>query len=226
MIELYSWPAPNGHKLHILMEELAIPYEVVPIDITSGAQHTPSYRAINPNGKIPAIVDHAPSDCGGPVTVFESGAIMMYLAEKEGRFLPQDVRQRREVLQWLFWQVGGLGPMMGQAQHFFRYASEKVPYATTRYQTETKRLLKILDDRLKTREYICSDYSIVDMACFPWIRVHKMTGITLDDFPNVKAWYGRVRSRPAVGQAIELLKDRWVDVTTSEQAKHNLFRAG
>ncbi|MNC06831.1 Disulfide-bond oxidoreductase YfcG [compost metagenome] len=226
MIELYSWPAPNGHKLHILMEELAIPYEVVPIDITSGAQHTPSYRAINPNGKIPAIVDHAPSDGGEPVTVFESGAIMMYLAEKEGRFLPPDVRQRREVLQWLFWQVGGLGPMMGQAQHFFRYASEKVPYATTRYQTETKRLLKILDDRLETREYICSDYSIVDMACFPWIRVHKMTGITLDDFSNVKAWYGRVRSRPAVGQAIELLKDRWVDVTTSDQAKHNLFRAG
>ena len=226
MIELYSWPAPNGHKLHILMEELAIPYQVVPIDITSGAQHTACYRAINPNGKIPAIVDHAPSDGGAPVTVFESGAIMLYLAEKEGRFLPRDSRQRREVLQWLFWQVGGLGPMMGQAQHFFRYASEQVPYATTRYQTETKRLLKILDDRLETREYICGDYSIVDMACFPWIRVHKMTGITLEDFENVKAWYGRVRSRPAVGQAIELLRDRWVDVTTSDQAKHNLFQAG
>ncbi|NBA97611.1 glutathione S-transferase N-terminal domain-containing protein [Pseudomonas sp. R5(2019)] len=225
MIELYSWPAPNGQKLHLLMEELAISYRVVPIDITRGAQHTTSYRAINPNGKVPAIVDHAPADGGAPVTVFESGAIMMYLAEKERRFLPHDPRQRLEVMQWLFWQVGGLGPMMGQAQHFFRYASERVPYAIARYQTETKRLLKLLDDRLETRAHICGDYSIVDMACFPWIRVHKMTGVALDEFPNVQAWYGRVRSRPAVGRAIDLLRDRWVDVSTSDQAKHNLFRA-
>ena len=224
MIDLYSWPAPNGHKAHILVEELAIPYRIIPIDITSGAQHQTSYQAINPNGKIPAIVDHAPLDGGAPITVFETGAILLYLAEKEGRFLPTDPRQRSEVLQWLFWQVGGLGPMMGQAQHFFRYASTPVPYGITRYQGETRRLLKVLDSRLAEREYVCATYSIADMACFPWIRIHKMTGVSLDDFPNVEAWYGRVRSRPAVGRAMDLLRDLWVDVTKSDQAKRNLFQ--
>lgn len=224
MIDLYSWPAPNGHKAHILVEELAIPYRIIPIDITSGAQHQTSYQAINPNGKIPAIMDHAPLDGGAPITVFETGAILLYLAEKEGRFLPTDPRQRSEVLQWLFWQVGGLGPMMGQAQHFFRYASTPVPYGITRYQGETRRLLKVLDSRLAEREYVCATYSIADMACFPWIRIHKMTGVSLDDFPNVEAWYGRVRSRPAVGRAMDLLRDLWVDVTKSDQAKRNLFQ--
>ncbi|MGY2488854.1 glutathione S-transferase N-terminal domain-containing protein [Cupriavidus sp. CP313] len=224
MIDLYSWPAPNGHKAHILVEELEIPYRIIPIDITSGAQHQPGYRAINPNGKIPAIVDHAPLDGGGPITVFETGAILLYLAEKENRFVPVDPRQRSEVLQWLFWQVGGLGPMMGQAQHFFRYASTPVPYAITRYQAETRRLLKILDDRLKEREYVCGTYSITDMACFPWVRIHKMTGVSLDEFPAVQAWYGRVRARPAVGRAMDLLRDRWVDVTTSDRAKQSLFQ--
>lgn len=224
MIDLYSWPAPNGHKAHILVEELEIPYRIIPIDITSGAQHQPGYRAINPNGKIPAIVDHVPLDGGEPITVFETGAILLYLAEKESRFLPVDPRQRSEVLQWLFWQVGGLGPMMGQAQHFFRYASTPVPYAITRYQAETRRLLKVLDDRLKEREYVCGTYSITDMACFPWVRIHKMTGVSLDEFPAVQAWYGRVRARPAVGRAMDLLRDRWVDVTTSDRAKKNLFQ--
>ncbi|MCY0855564.1 glutathione S-transferase N-terminal domain-containing protein [Cupriavidus sp. D39] len=224
MIDLYSWPAPNGHKAHIVVEELAIPYRIIPIDITSGAQHQTSYQAINPNGKIPAIVDHAPLDGGAPITVFETGAILLYLAEKEGRFLPTDLRQRSEMLQWLFWQVGGLGPMMGQAQHFFRYASTPVPYGITRYQGETRRLLKVLDNRLAEREYVCATYSIADMACFPWIRIHKMTGVSLDDFPNVEAWYGRVRSRPAVGRAMDLLRDLWVDVTKSDQAKRNLFQ--
>ncbi|WP_454741964.1 glutathione binding-like protein [Cupriavidus necator] len=224
MIDLYSWPAPNGHKAHILVEELEIPYRIIPIDITSGAQHQASYRAINPNGKIPSIVDRAPLDGGEPITVFETGAILLYLAEKENRFLPVDPRQRSEVLQWLFWQVGGLGPMMGQAQHFFRYASTPVPYAITRYQAETRRLLKILDDRLKERDYVCGTYSIADMACFPWVRIHKMTGVSLDEFPAVQAWYGRVRARPAVGRALDLLRDRWVDVTTSDQAKQNLFQ--
>ena len=224
MIDLYSWPAPNGHKAHILVEELEIPYRIIPIDITSGAQHTASYRSINPNGKIPAIVDHAPLDGGPPITVFETGAILLYLAEKENRFLPADPRQCSEVLQWLFWQVGGLGPMMGQAQHFFRYASTPVPYAITRYQAETRRLLKVLDDRLQEREYVCGTYSITDMACFPWIRIHKMTGVSLDEFPRVQAWYGRVRGRPAVGRALDLLRDQWVDVTTSAQAKQNLFQ--
>lgn len=224
MIDLYSWAAPNGHKVQILVEELGIPYRAIPINITSGAQHEASYRAINPNGKIPAIVDHHPHDGGDPLTVFETGAIMMYLAEKEGRFLPADTRQRIEVLQWLFWQVGGLGPIMGQAQHFFRYAAEHMPYPTTRYQNEMRRLLKVLDNRLEGKEYICNEYSIADMACFPWIRIHKMTGVPLDDFPSVQAWYGRVRGRPAVSRGLDLLRDQWVDVTTSAEAKINLFQ--
>ncbi|AEF90720.1 MAG: glutathione S-transferase family protein [Pseudomonadales bacterium] len=224
MIDLYSWAAPNGHKVQILVEELEIPYRVIPINITAGDQHTDAYRAINPNGKIPAIVDHAPADGGGPFTVFETGAIMVYLAEKEKRFLPTEPRQRSEVLQWLFWQVGGIGPMMGQAQHFFRYASEKVPYAITRYQTETRRLLKVLDDRLDGREFICGEYSIADMASFAWIRIHKMTGVPLDEFPRVQDWYGRVRSRPGVGRGLDLLRNEWVDVTKSDEAKLNLFQ--
>ena len=223
MIDLYSWPAPNGHKVQIMMEELGVPYRVIPIDITSGDQHDASYLAINPNGKIPAIVDHAPVDKGAPVTVFETGAILLYLAEKEKRFLPTEMRQRSEVFQWLFWQVGGLGPMMGQAQHFFRYAPEPVPYAIERYQKETRRLLTLLDERLQGRDYVCGEYSITDMACFPWIRIHKLTGIALEDFPNIQAWYGRVRSRPAVGRAMDVLRDRWVDVSSSAEAKHNLF---
>ncbi|HTD04281.1 glutathione S-transferase N-terminal domain-containing protein [Undibacterium sp.] len=224
MIDLYSWPAPNGHKVQILMEELEIPYQIIPIDITSGAQHEASYRAINPNGRIPAIVDRAPLDNGAPISVFETGAILLYLAEKENRFLPAEPRRRTEVIQWLFWQVGGLGPMMGQAQHFFRYAPEPVPYATERYQNETRRLLKVLNERLEGREYVCGTYSITDMACFPWVRIHKLTGVSLDEFPRVQAWYGRVRARPAVDRAIDLLKDRWVDVTRSAEAKRNLFR--
>jgi GST-like protein len=176
MIDLYTWPAPNGHKVQILVEELGIPYRVVPVDITRGDQHLPGYRAVNPNGKIPAIVDHAPQGGGAPVTVFESGAVMLYLAEKEKRFIPSEPRLRGEVLQWLFWQVGGLGPMMGQAQHFFRYAPAPVPYGIERYQKETRRLLQVLDDRLQGREYVCDDYSIADMACFPWIRIHKVPG--------------------------------------------------
>lgn len=223
MIDLYTWPAPNGQKAQILVEELGIPYRVIPINITKGDQHEPSYRAVNPNGKIPAIVDHLPLDGGEPFTVFESGALMQYLAEKEGRFLPSEPRQRSEVLQWLFWQVGGLGPMMGQAQHFFRYATEKVPYGITRYQNEARRLLKVMDQQLDGRDYLCDSYSIADMACFPWVRIHKMTGVSLEPFAHVQAWYGRVRARPAVGRALDLLRDQWVDVSTSDEAKRNLF---
>jgi len=224
VIDLYTWPAPNGHKVQILVEELGIPYRVMPIDITQGDQHQSAYRAINPNGKIPAIVDHAPRDGGPPLTVFESGAVMLYLAEKEGRFLASDLRPRSETLQWLFWQVGGLGPMMGQAQHFFRYAPVPVPYGIERYQQEVRRLLQVLDDRLEGRDYIVgSDYSIADMACFPWIRIHRLTGVSLADFPRVQAWYGRVRARPAVDLGVSLLRERWVDVTASDDAKRNLF---
>lgn len=224
MIDLYSWAAPNGHKVQILIEELEIPYRTIPINITAGDQHTEQYRAINPNGKIPAIVDRAPADGGEPLAVFETGAIMVYLAEKEKRFLPTQLRQRSEVLQWLFWQVGGIGPMMGQAQHFFRYAPEQVPYAIARYQTETERLFRVLDERLEGRDFICDEYSIADMASFAWIRIHKMTGVALDEFPRVQDWYGRVRSRPGVGRGLDLLRDQWVDVTKSDDAKLNLFQ--
>ncbi|MBA3771185.1 MAG: glutathione S-transferase N-terminal domain-containing protein [Ramlibacter sp.] len=226
MIDLYSWPAPNGHKVQILVEELGIAYRLVPINITTGAQHEESFRAINPNGRIPAIVDHEPAGGGAPFTVFESGAVMLYLAQKQGRFLPDDPRRRSEVIQWLFWQVGGLGPMMGQAQHFFRYAPEPVPYGIARYQNETRRLLKVLDDRLEGREYLCDTYSIADMACFPWIRIHKLTGVSLDEYPRVQAWYGRVRSRPAVGRGVNLLRESWVDISVSAEAKKNLFERG
>lgn len=223
MIDLYTWPAPNGHKVQILVEELGIPYRVVPVDITQGDQHQSSYRAVNPNGKIPAIVDHAPRDGGAPLTIFESGAVMLYLADKESRFVPTELRARNETLQWLFWQVGGLGPMMGQAQHFYRYATQPVPYGIERYQQETRRLLGVMEERLEGRDFIARDYSIADMACFPWIRIHKLTGVMLDDFPRVRAWYGRVRARPAVDRGVTLLRDRWVDVTTSDDAKRNLF---
>ncbi|MBN9405293.1 MAG: glutathione S-transferase N-terminal domain-containing protein [Burkholderiales bacterium] len=226
MIDLYSWSAPNGHKVHILVEELGIPYRIIPINITAGTQHEPAYRAINPNGKIPAIVDRAPRDGGPPHTVFETGAIMVYLAEKERRFLPEEMRQRSEVLQWLFWQVGGLGPMMGQAQHFFRYASEQVPYGIARYQKETRRLLQVMDERLTHQEYLGSTYSIADMACFPWVRIHRLTGVTLDDFPHVQAWYSRIRARPALDRALDLLRNQWVDVSQSGEAKRNLFQRG
>jgi GST-like protein len=226
MIDLYSWSAPNGHKVHILVEELNIPYQIVPINITTGAQHDEAYRAINPNGKIPVIVDHAPLDGGAPHAVFESGAILLYLAEKHQRFLPNKMRQKSEVLQWLFWQVGGLGPMMGQAQHFYRYAPEQVLYGIARYQTETRRLLKIMNDRLQHLEYLGGDYSIADMACFPWIRIHKLTGVDLHDFPHVQDWYSRIRARPALDRALNLLRDQWVDVTTSDEAKRNLFQKG
>lgn len=226
MIDLYSWSAPNGHKVHILIEELGIPYRIVPINITTGAQHEDTYRAINPNGKIPAIVDHAPLGGGPSHTVFETGAILLYLAEKEKQFLPEDMRERSDVMQWLFWQVGGLGPMMGQAQHFFRYASEQVPYGIARYQKETRRLLKVMDDRLQCHEYLGGSYSIADMACFPWIRIHKLTGIDLDEFPNIQAWYSRIRARPALDRALNLLREQWVDVSKSDEAKHNLFQKG
>ena len=223
MIDLHTWPAPNGHKVHILVEELGIPYRVVPIDITQGDQHQPSYSSINPNGKIPAIVDHAPRDGGPPLTIFESGAVMQYLADKEGRYLPTTLRARSETLQWLFWQVGGLGPMMGQAQHFFRYAPQPVPYGIERYQQETRRLLGVMEERLVDRDFIANDYSIADTACFPWIRIRKLTGVALDDFPRVQAWYGRVRARPAVDRGVSLLRERWVDVTKSDDAKRYLF---
>lgn len=224
MITLYTWPTPNGHKVQIALEELGIPYEAVPIDITRGDQLQPEYRDINPNGKVPAIVDHD-GPGGTPHRIFESGAILVYLAEKTGRLLSADPRMRSETLQWLMWQMGGLGPMMGQAQHFFRYAPDPVPYAIDRYQQETRRLMRVMNRQLDDREFIAGEYSIADIACFPWIRIHNYTGVPLDDFANIRRWYSTIRARPAVGRALDLFRERWVDVSKSPEAKRHLFGA-
>jgi GSH-dependent disulfide-bond oxidoreductase len=224
MIHLYTWPTPNGHKVQILIEELGVPYEVHPIDIIRGAQFDPGYLSLNPNNKVPTIVDDEGPD-GTPMTVFETGAILIYLAEKYGRFLPSEARARSEVLQWLMWQMGGLGPMLGQAQHFYRYASEKVPYAIDGYTKEGRRLLEVMERRLQQSEYLGAEYSIADIACFPWVRIHKMANQTIEDLPAVTRWYSSIRARPAVERGLKLLIDQWVDVTKSEQARTNLFGA-
>lgn len=222
MIDLYTWPTPNGHKVQIMLEELALPYRTVPVDITEGAQFAPAFLAISPNNKVPTIVDsEGPGDA--PYGVFETGAILLYLSEKTGRFMPRETAARYDALQWLMWQMGGQGPMFGQAQHFHSYAPEKVPYAMERYANEGRRLLGVMDARLGSRDYMMDEYSIVDMACFPWVRVHKMCGLTLDDFPNVARWYGVVRARPAVDRGLKVLMDRFKDIRTTESAKHNLF---
>lgn len=222
MIHLYTWPTPNGHKVQIMLEELSVRYDVVPVDITQGKQFDPTYLALNPNNKVPTIVDDEGPD-GSPFAVFETGAILIYLAEKFGRFLPSSGSRRSQVLQWLMWQMGGLGPMLGQAQHFHRYATQSVPYAVERYTKEGRRLLEILDRRLDGREFLVYDYPIADIACFPWVRIHKMANQTIDDLPNVSRWYGAVRARPAVERGLKLLIDQWVDVTKSEDARTNLF---
>ncbi|MCB1889497.1 MAG: glutathione S-transferase N-terminal domain-containing protein [Rhodocyclaceae bacterium] len=198
MIVLYTWSTPNGRKVSILLEELGLPYEVRPIDITQRAQFAPEFLALNPNGKIPVIVDPDGPD-GRPIVIFESGAILVYLADKAGRLLPRDVRSRTEVMQWLMFQMGGIGPMLGQAHHFLKFAPEPVPYAVERYRNEARRLYGVLERHLASRDWIASDdYSIADIATYPWIARHPWQQIDLDDFPAVKAWYERVGARPAV----------------------------
>ena len=225
MIELYSWFCPNGHKVHIMLEETGLPYAVHPVSIVAGAQFAPDYLELNPNGKVPTIVDpEGPEGPGGtPCVVFETGAILLYLAEKSGRFMPRETGRRWEVIQWLMWQIGGLGPMMGQAEHFFHHADEKVPYATERYVREAARLLAVLDKRLTDRVFICDDYSIADIACFPWVRINKLCGQDIAGFPNLARWYGAIRQRPAVARGLDLLRDRYVEITTSPRAKEQLF---
>ena len=203
MIDLYYWTTPNGHKITICLEETGLPYKVHPINIGKGEQFDPEFLKIAPNNRIPAIVDNEV----GALSIFESGAILQYLAEKTGKFLPKDeVVGRYQVLQWLNWQMGGLGPMLGQNHHFTQYASEKVPYAIERYVKETARLYGVLDKQLQGREYIAGDYSIADMACYPWIVPYEAQGQNLNDFPNVKGWFERVRSRPAVQKAYAVAK--------------------
>jgi GST-like protein len=202
MIDLYYWTTPNGHKITLFLEEAGLDYRIVPVNIGKGEQFTPEFLRIAPNNRMPAIVDHAPADGGPPVSLFESGAILLYLAEKIGRFLPADLRGRAEVLQWLFWQVGGLGPMAGQNHHFRNYAVEKIPYAIDRYVKETNRLYGVLDRRLADRAFVAgADYSIADMASYPWIVSHEAQGQDLNDFPHVKRWFESIGARPATARA-------------------------
>jgi GST-like protein len=203
MIDLYYWPTPNGHKITLFLEEAEMPYTIKPVNITKGEQFGPEFLAISPNNRMPAIVDHAPLERGSPISVFESGAILLYLAEKAERFIASDARGRVEVLQWLFWQVGGLGPMAGQNGHFSRFAPEKIPYAIERYVKETNRLYGVLDRRLADREYLAGAYSIADMAAYPWIVPHELQAQNLNDFPHLKRWFETIKSRPAAIRAYE-----------------------
>lgn len=198
MIDLYFWPTPNGLKVKLFLEEAGLAYREVPVNIGKGEQFAPEFLAISPNNKIPAIMDHAPAVGGAPISLFESGAILLYLAEKTERFIPWELRKRMDVLQWLIWQVAGLGPMAGQAGHFRVYAPKPVPYAIERYTREVSRLYGVLDKRLADREFIAGEYSIADMACYPWIVPHAGHGQDLDNFPNLKRWFETIRVRPAV----------------------------
>jgi GSH-dependent disulfide-bond oxidoreductase len=209
MIDLYFYPSPNGLKIAIALEETGLPYRVVEVDILRGAQFDPAFLRLSPNNRIPAIVDHDAD--GGPLSIFESGAILQYLGEKSGRFLPTDVHGRYEVLQWVCWQVAGLGPMAGQAHHFRAFASEVVPYGIRRYTDEVNRLYGVLDRRLHEREYVAGDYSIADMACWPWVVPHERQGQSLADFPNVARWFEAIRERPAVRRAYEKGHERTAD---------------
>ena len=197
MIDLYFWPTPNGLKLKLFLEEAALPYRAIPVNIGQGEQFQPAFLAISPNNRIPALVDHDPPGGGAPVSVFESGAMLLYLGEKTGKFIPRDLRARVEVLEWLFWQVGGLGPMAGQNGHFKVHAPEKLPYAIERYEKETNRLYGVLNQRLAGREFIAGIFSIADMACYPWIVPHAAHGQDLGQFPELKRWFDSMAARPA-----------------------------
>ncbi len=224
MIDLYYWPTPNGHKITMFLEEVGLEYKIIPVNIGIGDQFKPEFLKISPNNKMPAIVDHAPSDGGKPVSVFESGAILVYLAEKTGKLLPKDLRGRKTALEWLFWQVGGLGPMAGQNHHFSKYAPEKIPYAIDRYVNETNRLYGVLDRRLDGREYIVGDeYTIADIASYPWIVPWKIQQQNLDDFPNVKRWLDAILNRPATVSAYTRTQSYSNQPAMTEEAKKILF---
>jgi GST-like protein len=229
MIELYYWPTPNGHKITLFLEEAGLPYTIKPVYIGKGEQFQPGFLAISPNNRMPAIVDTAPVDGGEPISVFESGAILQYLAEKTGRFMPAEVRGKYKVLEWVYWQVGGLGPMLGQNHHFNRYAPEKIPYAIERYVNETRRLYGVLDKRLDGRAFIAGkDYTIADMAAYPWIVPYENQGMALEDFPHLKAWFEAIRERTATKRAYargEEIKGRF-DLVTDEEARKILFGQG
>jgi GST-like protein len=224
MIDLHYWPTPNGWKISIMLEECALPYRMVPINIGKGEQFTPQFLAISPNNRMPALVDNAPEGGGEPVAVFESGACLLYLAEKTGLFMPTDLRGRYAVMQWLMWQMGGLGPMAGQNGHFQLYAPEKIPYAIERYSKEVDRLYGVLDVQLgHTGAYVAGpDYSVADMAIFPWVRTHKAQNVALENFPHVQRWYNGLFLRPAVKRGLDLGKDLRAGGLT-EEARKALF---
>lgn len=225
MIDLYYWTTPNGHKITLFLEEAGLHYQIKPIHIGRGEQFAPDFLAIAPNNRIPAIVDHAPADESGPLSVFESGAILLYLADKTERFIPADLRGRNQCLQWLFWQMGGLGPMAGQNHHFVQYAPEPIPYAIERYVKETARLYGVLNKHLSDgREHICgSDYSIADMACYPWVVPHERQRQRLSDFPHLAQWFEHIAQRPATQRAYALAKDVNTAPTVDTQSKSVLF---
>jgi GST-like protein len=202
MIEVYGPNTPNVIKVTVCLEELGEPYTRLPLDILTGEQFKPEFLAISPNNRVPAIVDKAPVDGGGPLSVFESGAILIYLAEKRGRLLPSAPRQRSEVIAWIMWQMAGQGPMVGQAGHFRNYAPERIPYAVDRYSREAQRLYRVLDNRLKSRDFIAGDYTIADIACWPWTLFHEHHGVTLSDFPDLARWHRAIAARPAVQRAL------------------------
>ena len=223
MIEVWSWATPNGHKVHIMLEEVGLPYTVVPVDIGAGDQFKPEFLAITPNHRIPAIVD--PDGPGGePLTLFESGAILIYLGEKTGKLIPSAPRARLTALQWLMFQMGGVGPMFGQYNHFATYAPEKLPYAVERYANEVKRLHRVLDKRLGEAAYLAGDeYSIADIATFPWVRNPDRRGIDLAEYPNVKRWHDAIAARPAVQRGVEVLADLRRQGPMTEQERENMF---
>ncbi len=224
MIDLYYWTTPNGHKITMFLEEASLPYQLHPVHIGRGEQFKPEFLKIAPNNRIPAIVDQAPADGGAPISLFESGAILLYLADKLQQFIPQDLRGRNVALQWLFWQMGGLGPMAGQNHHFSQYAPEKIPYAIERYTKETARLYGVLNKHLADgREYIADEYSIADMACYPWVVPFEKQGQKLEDFPHLALWFARVAQRPATVRAYAVAQTINVAPTMDEEAKRVLF---
>ena len=224
MLDLYYWTTPNGHKITMFLEEVSLPYRLIPVNIGKGEQFDPAFLAIAPNNRIPAMVDHAPTGGGAPVSLFESGAILLYLAEKTGKLLPADLRGRAEVSQWLFWQMAGLGPMAGQNHHFSGYAPEKIPYAIERYIKETNRLYGVLNKRLADRPFVAGDYSIADIAAYPWIVPYERQGQKLEDFPHLKRWFEAIRDRPATVRAYDKAKAINIQPTAmTEEAKRILF---
>jgi GST-like protein len=225
LIDVYTWPTPNGHKVHIMLEETGLAYRVHAIDIQAGDQFKPEFLAISPNNKIPAIVDQD-GPGGKPMAMFESGAILFYLASKTGRFLPEDLRLRWSVMQWVMFQMGHIGPMLGQAHHFLGYAPERIEYAMNRYRNEANRLYGVLDKRLAASPYVaCDEYTIADMAIMPWLRSHDRQGVVMDDYPNVKRWFDKLNARPAVQRALQVLAERRRTAPLTPEQREVMFGA-